>query len=96
MNTRSSDITPAPQALAGLIAGVPCTAGWELTHRGGNFFEIRAPHPNGKDNWYVGVADFMAARDTAEQIFAAIVASSSCGCLRCQLRREVIQLEGER
>lgn len=72
MKTADQDITPPPEKLAELAAGVPCTAGWRLTHRGGSFFEIRAPHPNGKPNWRVGVADLTANRETAERIFAAL------------------------
>lgn len=87
--SRDTDVTPPVWRHAALAASVGCTAGWVLNHRGGNFFEIRAPHPNGKDNWWTGVADLTTSREHAERIFAALMMSSCCVCALCQHRKEM-------
>jgi hypothetical protein len=82
------DVTPSPEQIAELIGKVPCTRGWALRSRGGNFFEIHGPHPDYPDkaHYRVGIADITAPRATAIRIFATMVAAGrdgsheECGC----------------
>lgn len=73
------DVTPDEETMRRLLGAVPSTDGWRLGHRGGNFYEIRAPHPNGRDNWWMGVADITAPLAVAQMLFAAAVAASRTG-----------------
>lgn len=47
--------------------------GWELIWHGGALYNIRKPHPNGKENWFEGVAELRCAAETAEFIFTILV-----------------------
>lgn len=47
--------------------------GWELVWRGGTFYDIRKPHPNGKQNWFEGVAELHCAAEIAEFVFNVLV-----------------------
>lgn len=73
MKTPSEDITPTPEHILELIRNAPSTHDWRLIWRGGNSFEIRAPHENGRENWWTAIADLHTSRENAETIFAQII-----------------------